>query len=399
MQNTIQLPDNYTNCVEDAILYLGGGRITDFNSFDSISIQAYDHPITRSLATQLDNGLAFTQKQSIIAERLLKKYASALRTVGFDIDKILNEKIYKEPFRVIDKTKSIYIDGEKIVCKSPFIPELVNSFKKRRKVSYERGDYIPDTKEWNFDYNEPNVDFLCKQIKGKNFSVDADVKTAYDKMLKIYKDGINYYPILKYKDKFFVENIVLSQEDNEELSNITDYRIAVLWAKKRGCLAYDDSVVDLYDYQTQYDKIILGDESVVSVDFRRYPMKDLISTIDKTSTTIIFIQSTNKEQLENWIHLLKNNNIDQKDIAVCFRFKKDKEANQFIKDQGVNQYSPNKKVLITNERIPKTFVKDNINPDLIIVDLPTKPAHYKTQIYLENKSLVVYNNVSTKGKI
>lgn len=399
MSNTTNLPPNYTNCIEDALLYLGGGRITDFNDFESISIQAYDHPITRSLATQLDNGLALTQKQSVIAERLLKKYASALRNAGFLIDKILDEKIYKNPFRVIDKTKSVYIDGEKIICKSPFMPDLVNAFKKRKRISYKRGDYLPDTKEWTFDYNEPNVDFLFKQIKGKNFSIDKDVSIAYEKMLKVYKEGLQYYPILKYKDNFFVENILLSDEDKTELSNITDVRKAVLWARKRGCLAYDDSVIELYNKQTGYDKITLSDETQVDVDFRRYPFEDLVSIIKNTSTTIIFVSSTNSEQLEGWVNKLKANGINQNDIAVCFRYKKDKEANAFIKEQGVNEYSPTKKVLITNERIPKTFVKDHVNPDLVIVDLPIKPAHYKTKVYLENKSLVVYNNISTKGKI
>ena len=74
------------------------------------------------------------------------------------------------------------------------------------------------------------------------------------------------------------------------------------------------------------------------------------------------------------------------------------EGNSFIKEEQVNEYSPNKKVLITNERIPKPFIKDKIDPDLIIVDLPVQPSHYKTQIYLDNKSLVMYNNTSIMNR-
>lgn len=395
MSNIFQLPDNFTNCIEDAVMYLGGGTIGFV--YEPISIQPYDHPIARSLATQLDSGLALTEKQGTIAERLLKKYSGALTNVGFDIEKLLAEKIYKNPFRVIDKTKSIYVDGEKLVCKSPFIPDLVNAFKKRKKVPYKRGDYQPDTKEWNFDYNEPNLDFMFKQIKGKNFSIDREILDKYEQIEAVLKDGIQYYPILKYNNKFYVENILLSDEEQNNLATINDVRTAVMWARKRGCVAYDDSIVELYGKQTYYDKIMLGDETQVNIDFRKYPVSDLINTISKTATTIIFVQSADPEQLKSWIKNLKDNGINENDIAVCFRYKKDKEANEFIKNENVNEYSPNKKVLITNERIPKTFVKDNVEADIIIVDLAIKPAHYKTQIYLENKPLVMYNTTLIKG--
>lgn len=387
------LPNTYTHCIDDAIIYLGNGV-----TWSQLAIQPHDHPITKSLGNQLENGLAFTEKQSVIAERLVKKYSGILKDYGFDVDKILQEKIYKQPFRTIDKTKILYVDGENIVCKSPFIPDLVNAFKKRKKTSYEKGEYQPDSKEWSFDYNEPNVDFLIKNTKGKDFSINNDIINCYEKISKVFKEGLRYYPILKYDTKFFVENLNVSEEDKKELENITSVRKAIFWARKRGCLVYDDSVVDQFDNVTDYDKLSMGDLQTKVIDFRKYPFTDLVNIINATNTTIILVHSNDVEQLKNWIVKLKDNGVSAEDIAVCFRYKKDAEGNSFIKEEQVNEYSPNKKVLITNERIPKPFIKDKIDPDLIIVDLPVQPSHYKTQIYLDNKSLVMYNNTSIMNR-
>ena len=116
--------------VEECIMCLAGEG-SWFMQTD-VSIQPFDASIVKSLGTQLDRSNAFTEKQSLIGLRLIKKYKSALEERGFHVDKILDEKIFKWPFRTIDRTKSIYIDGEKIVIKSPFIADVVNKVKKRK---------------------------------------------------------------------------------------------------------------------------------------------------------------------------------------------------------------------------------------------------------------------------
>ena len=131
--------------IEDCIMFLAGEGNFLFNN--DVAIDKFDHSIVHSLGTQLGNNSPFTQKQSLIGLRLVKKYSSKLCEQGFDADKILNEKIFKWPFRVIDRTKSLYIDGEQIVIKSPFIADVVNKIKKRKKPSYYKGQYNGETKE------------------------------------------------------------------------------------------------------------------------------------------------------------------------------------------------------------------------------------------------------------
>ena len=94
-----------------------------------------------------------------------------------------DKQTFKWPFRTIDRTKSLYIDGEQIVLKSPFIADIVNKVKKRKTPSYYKGIYQAESKEWAFDYNEPNVEFMVNLIKGMNFNIDQ----------KSYRFKSNYY--------------------------------------------------------------------------------------------------------------------------------------------------------------------------------------------------------------
>jgi hypothetical protein len=111
--------------------------------------------------------------------------------------------------------------------------------------------------------------------------------------------------------------------------------------------------------------------------------------INPSKQTMIMVSSIEPENLVEWIDILRNNNLLEQ-TCVTFRYAKNKEMNNLIKENNINTFDPSKKILITNEKINKNFVKNNINPNLIVVDLANEPSHYKTQNFVASKSLVVY---------
>ena len=211
------LPHNITNTVEDCVIFLSGEYDIEFanhisqtyENFYKKHIDVIDQPITKSISKQLMNGMSFTQKQSHIGLRLVKKYAKILDEVGFNATEVLDGKLFKKPFRTIDKTKSIHVDGEMIVCKSPFIADLVNKFKKRKQPTYKRGYYNGQNKEWGFDINENNIDFLTNAVNGKRFYIDETVTEIKEKIDIVKQKPLQYFPTLSYKEKFVIVNINL----------------------------------------------------------------------------------------------------------------------------------------------------------------------------------------------
>ena len=106
--------------IEECIIFLSGENFWQYTT-ESPSVQSLDKGITTSLGKQIMNGLSFTEKQSHIGIRLVKKYSSLLKKYGFNTEEILAGPVFRNPFRTIDKTKSVYIDGESLVLKLSLI--------------------------------------------------------------------------------------------------------------------------------------------------------------------------------------------------------------------------------------------------------------------------------------
>jgi len=143
-----KLPQGINNTIDDAIQLLGG-TLWQYNfstELPTVVVNQYDLNIVKSLAMQLERNLALTEKQGDIGLRIVKRYEPALRKIGFDTETLITKKVFARPFRVIDKTKTLHIDGDQIVCKSPFIADLVNKFKKRKKHIYLAGTYNGENK-------------------------------------------------------------------------------------------------------------------------------------------------------------------------------------------------------------------------------------------------------------
>jgi hypothetical protein len=374
-------PDQY---VEDCIMFLAGQGNYIFG--ETVSLDPYDGQIVHSLGKQLGNGEAFTEKQSVIGLRLVKKYSSLLISKGFDADTILNDKLFKWPFRTIDRTKSLYIDGEQIVIKSPFIAEIVNKIKKRKKPSYIKGTYNGESKEWAFPYNEPNVEFLYTLVQGMHFNIDSKIKQDYDKIISVKRQAlekINVPMLVKKMGGYLYNDLVI-----EEL----DPRRAIMQAKLKGCNVIDDAVVNDLKPKHGLDKILIGDSRNWHINSNLFSYLDIFDLIKTVDTCIIMCTSNDISSLKTIIESLFTLGYSKDDIAVMFRYKtKDYfEGNKYIKDQGVNEFNTNKKIFIINEKLPKPLLSNNIDPQLIYVCLPVAPSHYKTQAWLGNKANVLY---------
>ena len=379
----MQTIDPSEQTVEYCVMYLAGEGNYLFG--EEVSIDQYDLSIVKSLGRQLGNGNAFTQKQSAIGLRLIKKYNSLLQQKGFESDTILSDKQFKWPFRTIDRTKSLYIDGESIVVKSPFIADVVNKIKKRKHKPYDKGTYESENKTWSFDYNEGNVEFLVNLVRGMNFNIDQKIKEDFDKINSIKKNPIEHYPMLVRKMGGYVYNDKVVEE--------LDPRRAVMKAKLQGCTVFDDSVVDSMKPKQPLDNILLGDSQNWFVNSNIHHFLEIFSLIKTVDKCIIMTSSDNLSSLESIVENLFASGLTHEEICVMFRFKKNKEwfdGNKYIKNNGVNVYNPNKRIFIINEKVPKPLINDGVDPQLIIYNLPVAPSHYKTQAWLQHKPTVVY---------
>lgn len=376
------VPSEKPNTVEDCVMYLASEGAYMFEPQPPIA--QYDKAIVESLGRQLGNGNEFTEKQSSIGIRLVKKYGTILDHAGFDTKKIIDEELFKWPFRIIDKTKSLYLDGEKIVIKSPFIADVINKIKKRKRHNHVKGDYRPDSKEWSFDYNETNLLFLVGLVQGLGFNIDQKIQEDFDKCVVVQKNALDYYPTMIKQDGVYKYN-------NEVLDS--DVRKAIMQAKLRGCAVYDDAVVDDLKPKQDIDKILTGDAQNWFINSAKYSVLDIIPLIKIVDQCIIMCNSSDNKRLVLWVESLLDGGYANEELSVTFRYKKADgwfEGNKYIKNMRINEFNEDKKIYFINEKVPKSLIKSSIDPQLIICDLSVLPSHYKTQAWLQNKPTVVY---------
>jgi len=371
------------NYIEDCVMFLAREGVYIFE--DGVApVGAHDQNIVQSLGRQLGNGNPFTEKQSHIGIRLVNKYHQYLKESGYDADRIVQDKIFKWPFRSIDKTKRLYIDDDQIVIKSPFIADIINKIKKRKGGSHIKGSYRPDQKEWAFDYNESNLMFLYNLVAGYDtFDIEQKIKDDYIKCVDIFKNCEQYLPMLKGND---VEG---------------DIRDAVMQSRMKGIGVFDDDVVALMKQNpTKVDNVFLSDNNFWHINLMKYNILDIFPLIKSASSCIIMCASNEFNTLKTWINTLLKYGIDAEDISVCYRFKNsDDEGNNFIRDNKVNTFDPNNKIFFINEKVPKPLITNNVEPDLVIYTLATQPGHYKTRNWLENKPLVVFYGTSVPSGV
>jgi len=387
-----KLPQGINNTIDDAIQFLGG-TLWAYNfsneQLPTVAINQYDLNIVKSLAMQLERNLALTEKQGEIGLRIVKRYEPALRKIGFDTETLITKKVFARPFRVIDKTKTLHIDGDQIVCKSPFIADLVNKFKKRKKHVYLAGTYNGENKEWSFPFNEKNIEFLLDAVRGKGFSIDENLTDIKKKTDTVKKEGLKYFPLLTIQDnKFTINNSDIPANYLQPFKDIDDPVEAILYSKMLGVTVYDSPVVKKLGHKT-FRKILLGDQSRWTVNRKVHERQNFLELIKPSKQTLIMVSSVEHESLIKWIELLEWAGLSNQ-TSVAFRYPKNKEMNDYIKDRKVNKFDPESKIILTNEKINKNFVKYNITPNVVIVDLATEPSHYKTQTYLANKPLLVH---------
>jgi len=354
--------------VEDCVMYLAGEGPYLFNSCARLG--RFDIPVAQSIGRQLSNNKAFTEKQSAIGLRLVQKYRAQLKDAGFEVDRILDESIFKWPFRTIEKIKKLYLQDDKLVVKSHFISEIINSFKKKKDNHYTTGNYNPETKEWSFDYNEDNLLYLVKLCSTHKFDIDQEILDKYQQCVDILQDPTKY---------------IQSYEPASNEKHIA--RKECMEQKLKGNTLFSDSVERLLG--DPIDCIIKQDHQGWFVNSFKYDFENVCDLIRSVDKTVIFCPLHQEDIFKQLVEDLVAYELNTA-TSICLRFKGDNPLNNLIKANEMNNFDPDNKIFVVNNKLPKTVVKAGVHADLAVLLQSVTPSHHKTQHWLSGLPVVLY---------
>lgn len=373
-------------------------------------LSLYDNNVVQSFINQTYEGKGYTEKQAILAIRLLKKYKLGMKSaLGQDIDQFLDNPTYKLPFRTLITSTNISIynhpsDGKVIKAVFPYNEEIVNKIRKR-KNAYNNNFWDSEERCWYFSFQESEFLFVKEIFANKEVTFCDEFMDLLNQVNDVTKNFEEFIPILSKNENngIFVKNApkhfppIQSKNDLE----------ALFEARKKGICVWD-----------AYFEEFLMSESVNSITkafLKTDPSEQTlidsqkceishISDIVLNMLPALFIIPGGSElkKLELTYNFLKSIGIDDDEISVMFRLPSDtgRNFNEFVKNNNLNSPLSHKtKITIVSGKIPKPIFKQNIKFHSII-NLGHGNVHYTMKDFVsKHENMVYYSEKSDQGNL
>lgn len=384
---------------------LGFGGSVDF-------IPSYDHNLLCSFDNQISNGLGFTEKQSLIAVRILSRHKEKISLyLKQDISPFLENPQYKFTRRIISTEKSIKTDtcnhrNTKIIkVKFPFDEKLVESIK-RYKEEYRKGrikhsgynnypvlDWNNETKTWDFEFYEENLAWLWNKFAPLGFEFSEDLISLQNDIETIQNHLENYVPMVVFdKNRFKFVNTHSSIPQPES----TDVLAVLFQAKKYGIFTWDEhinqAVADASIHPVT--KLILSNSKGEGIEIsgNEYSVTCLTDMMNYSKKIVVVIPGgTELENLKTFYNFFKDSGITNQQMSVLFRLDSGagKICNDFIRENKINNpITDDVKIFFISAKVPKTILQSNFEIDTIL-NLGTNSAHYTLKNLIKNHHCVI----------
>ena len=391
--------------IEDLINRLAGDGAYLFVA-QAIPVFSMDESIINSLSNQIVMGNGFTEKQSYLALKLVKKYSRQLSVaLGKDVTPFYNEPQYKLPIRVISQAKSITIKkvsgtNKKVISINfPYNEGMIANIKGYKKllshkthvgnsINWNLGD-----KSWDFDLREEHIAWINGNIVDDSFVVDEIFVDLVDQINSVQNNIENYVPMVVFEEnRFKFINVPPSVPQPISL-DVVDVLVA---ARKYGITIWSETIdavlgkIELNPFLLKF----LTSPNLTSLpeDREKLTMSDITSIVECSLPCLVVIPGGSElKHLELCYNLFQKYRISPEEMAVLFRLEGDtgKNTNFFIKENKLNNPISEKiKIVFISGKVPKPLVESKTHFSTI-VNFGISGVHYTLTNYLKNHHFVI----------
>jgi hypothetical protein len=370
---------------------------------DLIELFHADRTVIESLSTQVIMGNGFTEKQSTLAIRLVKKYLRVLSlALQTDITPFVNNPQFRLPTRVISSNRSIVVrkisDTTKRVISVifPFDAECIASIKTYKKIVSNTGNNVnwnPDSRSWDFDLREENVDWISNNLQNSSFIVDElfqDIATQVDNV----KNNLEkYIPMVVFEDNKFVFKNTTPNIPQPTGFDLVD---TLVEARKYGITTWAEDI-DIALDQLELDPMLYkflttASSTTFPIDKEKTTFSDIITILKHSLPCLVVVPGGSElRHLEICTKMIQKMNISTEEMTVLFRLDGEtgKNCNNFVKATKLNNpVNADTKIVFISGKIPKPLLESKLNFSSIL-NLGISGVHYTLSNYLKNHNFVV----------
>ena len=240
-----------------------------------VSLARYDVNFLNSVTDHTVGGNALTDRQAELAVKLVLKYTRQLNTRSVSTEPLVNPK-YRHTLRVIDRSKSLWMDQENLYVRFPYNAEMIQQLRELLNTRQGSARFDKDAKTWKIAISEYNVNFLYTWAKGHEFNISEDVQKVMEEILEIES--------IPYKIE------LVCDEQGVRITNAPDSMLEYL--ASRGVRFVPEDLIKLVDlssvlgYTVDEDvfkavELLIGSDLTVFTKRREYELNGNASHIER----------------------------------------------------------------------------------------------------------------------
>lgn len=365
-------------------------------------LNRYDYVLIQSFVNQNLLGNGFTEKQSNLAIKILKRYSNTLsNTIQTDVSPYLENPVFKLPIRKSNNQKKLSIIDHSIYKKAikvefPFVQEKIESIRKN-KANLGYAVWDNDRRSWIFSLDERNIKFLSSFIENEDYDIDEELQDYFLQTSEILKNIENYVPMV-----ILEENLPKYQNVSKNVPQLqsTDIVAAVFEARKSGIFTWSDDINNEF-YKLNVDTVVkdfLNNENpdFFEINSQEHPIQCLKDIVKYTQPTLFVIPGGSESEKTKLIYnFLIELGYTSDEMCVMFRLSnKDgrdgKEFNEFVKNYGLNNpINERTKFVFISVKLPKPVISSNLKFHSVI-SLGRSNVHYTIREYFKNRQNLIF---------
>jgi len=355
-----------------------------------------DCQILQSLSTQISQNIFLTENQSKLLVKILNDNFTYFEKIEKNFKKILEDNLWSQPFRILQKIRKIYVDPVDIKIKIEFtfnksIKERLSSL--NSKINGELLAYgSKSCSLYSVPLSENNIDLLINEFKNYNFEIEEKILNFHQEIKNIRKENPYNFDIFNLKDEKLKKLI------EDDAGEITHDNLIMLHDRK---IRYQYTINEKIPEKSLKNEIAQRTRNKVFIDNEKFSLEevfDVVKNLNRFPILMIFEGHEpikDKKSLDLLTFSMSNSKI-LGDVGIYFRHPNSAEGNKFnssIADLSFNKnLSENTKIAaIANNTLPKFMIKTGWIPQTII-SFTNNFKNNKASAYFSNVDLLIYYN-------
>ena len=357
----------------------------------NLPCQQQDLAPMESFYLKIINQEPLTQNQANFLLKLLEKYKTIAAMAGLDYTTALSAIQWKQPFRVLDLSKKIYVNkdnkGQVWVClrfpyqlKKEFDAEIHGGLE-HHKTSF----WDPDNKVRCLSLYDFNLVQLYEFAQKHNFEIDDTFMIALSDVEEIWQNAEQVLPF------------ATTENDTVFLNNATE-DAGIFWNRK-AVGSYGDNLLLAksmgYLYQGQPTNSVETIAASSSNSFWIKTNKELFSLYNSITGKLVIVLDRTGNTL-SWLDYFVRDadaaGVPRSDIRVCFRESKNSDTgiNGWIKHNDVGGKVDDGKILIFEYKPAKWLFKNVEDVKMLVTNNLYPPTSQITKDWFESHPCVIY---------